>query len=195
MLFSVPHKSSVPYQFLVRGRSGTACCSQDWGHRMRHIHGFPSGNILLTTKLLSHDPLSWDIDSLLTLWPLLIPCSLDNGCCTFGFLIFIHCQKKFLVQQPMYTHKRIIKTPMLHQTWVPVSFFLSRSLSLSLPPANSLERGNLPRLSSPPQEGALCLRERYKPCPRALLVLCLTQGILASWSLSLSYRRLRTTRF
>ena len=132
MLFSVPHKSSVPYQFLVRGRSGTACCSQDWGHRMRHIHGFPSGNILLTTKLLSHDPLSWDIDSLLTLWPLLIPCSLDNGCCTFGFLIFIHCQKKFLVQQPMYTHKRIIKTPLLHQTWVPVSFFLSRSLSLSL---------------------------------------------------------------
>ena len=38
----------------------------------------PSVNILLTTKLLSLDPLSWDMDCLLTLWPLLIPCSLGN---------------------------------------------------------------------------------------------------------------------
>ena len=36
---------------------------------------------------------------------------------------------------------------------------------------------------------------RYKPCPRALLVLCVTQGILASFSLLLSYRWLWTTRF
>ena len=45
----------------------------------------PSVNILLWTKLLSLDPLSWDMDCLLTLWPLLIPCSLGNGCCRFGF--------------------------------------------------------------------------------------------------------------
>ena len=34
-----------------------------------------------------------------------------------------------------------------------------------------------------------------KLCPRALLVFCVTHGILASFLLSLSYRRLRTTRF
>ena len=45
----------------------------------------PLVNILFTTKLLSLDPLSWDMDCLLTLWPLLIPCSLGNGCCRFGF--------------------------------------------------------------------------------------------------------------
>ena len=38
----------------------------------------PSVNILLMTKLLSLDPLSWDMDCLLNLWPLLIPCSLGN---------------------------------------------------------------------------------------------------------------------
>ena len=61
--------------------SGAAHCSQDWGHGMRHTHGFPSVNVFLMTKLLSHDPLSWDMDCLLTLWPLLISCFFDNGCC------------------------------------------------------------------------------------------------------------------
>ena len=89
----------------------------------------PSVNILLTTKLLSLDPLSWDMDCLLTLWPLLIPCSPGHGCCTFGFLIFIIV--KFLVQQPIYTHRKIIKAPLLHQSLGPhvcLSFFLSLSL-------------------------------------------------------------------
>ena len=97
MLFSVSQKFSIPYQFLITGMSGVACCSQDWGHGgMRHMRGFPSVNILLMTKLLSHNPLSWDMDCLLTLWPLLIPCFLDNGCCTFGFLIFIIVERNSL---------------------------------------------------------------------------------------------------
>ena len=89
----------------------------------------PSVNILLTTKLLSLDPFSWDMVCLLTLWPLLIPCSLGHGCCTFGFLIFIIV--KFLVQQPIYTHRKIIKAPLLHQSLGPC-VFLSFSFSLSL---------------------------------------------------------------
>ena len=63
---------------------------------MKHMHGFPSVNILFTIKLLTHGPLSWDMDCLLTLWPLLIPCSLDNGCCKFGFLIFIIVKRNSL---------------------------------------------------------------------------------------------------
>ena len=78
------------------GTSGAAHCSQDWGHGMKLMHGFPSVNILLMTKLLSHDPLSWDMDCFLTLWPLLIRCFLDNSCCTFAFLIFIICERNSL---------------------------------------------------------------------------------------------------
>lgn len=42
-----------------------------------------------------------------------------------------------------------------------------------------------PGLSRTPQEDALCLRERYKSCGRALLVFHVTRGILASLSLPL----------
>ena len=66
-LRAASHKSSVPYQFLATGTSGMACHSQDWGHRMKHMHESPSVNILLRTKLLSLDSLSWDMDCLLTL--------------------------------------------------------------------------------------------------------------------------------
>ena len=204
MLFSISHKSSVPYQFPATGRSGTACCSQDWGHRMKYMHESPSVNILLRTKLLSLNPLSGDMDCLLTLWPLLIPCFLDNGYIWFSDLY--HCRKKFLVQQPVYAHRKIIKAPLLDQRLgSPCLFSLSLCLSLppslSLPSANSLEHGSLPSslslpwLSRPRQEGALCLSERCKPCSRVLLVLCVNQGISASFSLSFSYCRLQTTRF
>ena len=69
----------------------------------------PSLNTLLRTKLLSLDPLSWDMDYLLTLWPLLIPCSLGNGCCTFGFLFFIIVERNFLYNSLYILTERSLK--------------------------------------------------------------------------------------
>ena len=131
MLFSVFHKSSVPYQFLVNGTSGAARCSQDRGHEIKHMRRFPSVNILLRTKLLSHDPLSWDMDCLLTLWPLLIPCFLDNGCCTFGFLIFITVKRNSLYNSLYILKERSLKHPSSARG-LGAHVFLSLSLSLSL---------------------------------------------------------------
>ena len=104
------------------------------------MHESPSVNILLVTKLLSFDPLSWDMDCLLTLWPLLIPCSLGNCCCMFGFLIFIIVERNSLYNSLYILTERSLKHLCSIRAWVPVSFFLS--LSLSLPPANSLEHRN-----------------------------------------------------
>ena len=143
MLFPVSHKSSVPYQFLVM--SGVAHCSQDWGHEIKRMHGFPSVNILLTTKVLSHDPLSWDMDCLLTLWSLLIPCFLDNSCCTSGFLIFIIVERNSLHNSLYVLTERSLKHPCSTRGLGP-----RVSLSLSLPPANSLECGNPPSSLSCP---------------------------------------------
>ena len=84
------------------------------------------------TKLLSLDPLSWDMDCLLTLWPLLIPCSLGNGCCTFGFLIFIIVKRNFLYNSLYILTHRSLKHLCSIRAWVPVSFFLSLSPSLWL---------------------------------------------------------------
>ena len=63
----------------------------------------------------------------------------------------------------------------------------------------------LPRLLRPSREGTLCLHSLERvpgafvrdasSVSRALLVLCVNQGISASFSLLLSYRQLRTTRF
>ena len=127
-LHTVSHKSSVPYQFLATETSGTACHSQDWGWDIRES---PSVKILLMTKLLHLDPLSWDMECLLTLWPLLIPCSLGNGCCTFGFLIFIIVKRNFLYNSLYILTEKSLKHLSSIRAWVPVSFFLS----LSLPPS------------------------------------------------------------
>ena len=191
-LCAVSHKSSVPYQFLATGTSGTARCSQDWGHRMRHMHESPSVNILLTTKLLSLDPLSWDMDCFLTLWPLLIHCFVDNRCCTFGFLIFTIVKRHSLYNSLYILTERSLKHPCSTRGLGPhvfLSFSLSPSLSLSLPPSGWFSGAWKPTeltlrlgLSRPPREGARCLHERRKPCSRVLLVLCINQGILASFS-------------
>ena len=103
----------------------------------------PLVNTLFTTKLLSLNPLFWDVDCLLTLWPLLTPCSLGNGYGTFGFLIFIIVERNFLYPS-RYTHRKIIKAPLLHQSLGPRVVFVSLPLflSLSLSPANSLECRN-----------------------------------------------------
>ena len=110
-----------------------------WG-----IYESPSVNSLLTTKLLSLDPLSWDMDCLLTLWPLLIPCSLGNGCCTFGFLILIIVGRNSLYNSLYILSERSLKHLCSIRAWVPVSSFLSFSLSfsVSLSPANYLEHRN-----------------------------------------------------
>ena len=83
-------------------------------------------NILFMTKLLSLDPLSWDMDGLLILWPLLIPCSLGNGCCTFGFPIFI--KRNFLYNSLCTLTERPLKHLCSIRAWVPcLPFFLSLS--------------------------------------------------------------------
>ena len=92
----------------------------------------PSVNILFMTKLLSLNPLSWDMDCLLTWWPLLIPCSLGNGCCTFGFLIFITVKRNFLYKSLYILTERSLKHLCSIRASVPVSFFLSLSLSPSV---------------------------------------------------------------
>ena len=82
-LHAVSHKSSVSCQFLATETSGVHATPRTEGIGWDRLES-PSVNILLTTKLLSLDPLSWDMGCLLTLWPLLIPCSLGNGCCSLA---------------------------------------------------------------------------------------------------------------
>ena len=154
------------------------------------------------TKLLSPNLLSWDMDGLLTLWPLLIPCSLGNGCYTLGFLIFIIVVRNFLYHSLYITHRKIIKAPLLHKSLGPcvcLSFSLSLSLSLTLlswflgvqrPVLLTLLPGLL-RLSwegalclHRPREGTQCLRERHKSCVEGFIGFLHKPG---SISLSLSH--------
>ena len=92
----------------------------------------PLVNILFTTKLLSLDPLSWDTDGLLTLWQLLIPCSLGNSCYTLGFLIFIIVVRNFLYHSLYILTENSLMHLRSIRAWVSMSFFLSLSLSLWL---------------------------------------------------------------
>ena len=85
----------------------------------------PLVNILFMTKLLSLDPLSGDMDGLLTLWQLLSPCSLGNGCCMLGFLIFIIVVRNFLYHSLYILTENSLKHLCSIRAWVPVSFFLS----------------------------------------------------------------------
>ena len=95
----------------------------------------PSVNILLMTKLLSLDLLSWDMDYLLALWALLISCSLGKGYCTFGFLIFTIIERNFLYNSLYILTERSLKHLSSIRAWVPclfLSFSPSLWLSLSL---------------------------------------------------------------
>ena len=126
---------------------------------------------------------------------------------TFGFLIFIIVERNSLYNSLYMLTERSLKHPYSTRGLGPLVFSLSLSVSLSLPLFPSLRlilwsmeaclpsSLSLPWLSRPPQEGALCLSEQCKPCSRVLLVLCVNQGISASFSLSFSYCRLQTTRF
>ena len=88
----------------------------------------PLVNILFMTKLLSLNPLSRGMDCLQILWPLLIPCSLGDSCCTFGFLIFIIVERNFLYNS-LYILTEILKHLCTIRAWVSVPFFLSLSYS------------------------------------------------------------------
>ena len=86
---------------------------------------------------------------LMTIVNPLFPC---NGCCTFGFLIFIIVERNFLYNSLYVLTEKSLKHLSSIRAWVPVSFFLS----LSLPLANSLECGNpLSSLSCPGFQGPL----------------------------------------
>ena len=131
-LCAVSHKSSVPYQLLPEA-SRTACSSQDWGHCVRQAWVSFSKTFSLWQNCLVSPPflrcgLSPDLVTIIIL-------------CSFGKLLYVwfsnlyHYQKKFLVLQPIYTHRKIIKAPLLHQSLGPRVFL---SFSLSLPPFGSL---------------------------------------------------------
>ena len=94
--------------------------------------GSPLVNILFRTKLLSLVPLSWERYGLCPdLVTNITPCSLGNSCCTFVFWS-LSFPKEVSGPQPIYTHRKIIKAPLLHQSLGPRVFFVSLSLSLSL---------------------------------------------------------------
>ena len=155
----------------------------------------PLVNVLFMAKLLSLDPLSWDVDCLLTLWPLLIPCSRGDRCCTFGFLIFSTVERNFLYHSLSILTEKSIKHLCSIRAWDPVSFFLSLSLlswffAAQRPVLLTVLPGLL-RLSwegtlcyNPPREGARCLRERCKSCVKGFIGFLHKPG---SISLSISF--------
>ena len=116
------------------------------------------------------------------------------------FFDLYHSQKKFLVPQPIYTHRKIIKARLLHQSLGPRVFFVSLSLSLffwltlwSMETRHA--HFSAPASKTPLERAPGAFVSNASPVSRTLLVLCVNQGISASFSLSLSCRLLRTTRF
>ena len=129
--------------------------------------------------------------------------------CKSGILIIIFAENNYFVDS-IYAHTCWLKHLCSIRALVPVSFFLSFSLSLPFFQAGPLEcRGCLRSLSrasktlsrrhaapSPPWEGAWGLHEQSKPRAGALLAFCVNQGISASFSLLyFLIGRLRTTKF
>ena len=124
--------------------------------------------------------------------------------CKSEILIFIFPENNYSI----YAHIMLIKTPLLYQSFGPVSCFLSLSLFFRLIPWSAealwvhfparasktlLRRRSAP---SPHREGAWGLLEQSKPRAGALLAFCVNQGISASFSLLyFLIGRLRTTRF
>ena len=109
---------------------------------------------------------------------IIIPCSLGNSYCTFGFLIFIIDERNFLYYSLYRLTEKSLKHLCSIRAWVPcLSFFLSLSLTLlgwflgaQRPVLLTLLPGLL-RLSRegalclhPLREGTRCLRERHKSC-------------------------------
>ena len=136
------------------------------------------------------------MDCLLVLWPLLLLVSLVT-CKVWSFDLYL---KKLPCNMVYISTQNSLKYPCSTRDLGP-HVLLSLSIYLSfwlIPWSVEAKLILLPGLSRPLKnswEGTLCLHERYKLCPRALLVFCITQGILVSFPLSLSYCWLQTTRF
>ena len=138
----------------------------------------PLVNILFMTKLLSLDPLSWDMDCLLTLWPLLIPCSLGNSCCTFGFLIFIIVKRNFLYHSLYILTEKSLKHLCSIRAWGPRVFL---SLSLFLPPFASLFHFLIIN-SGPPCPGQLKYPNKWRPRTGTLVYVAFwSEGLGTYW--------------
>ena len=128
--------------------------------------------------------------------------------CKSGILIFIFAENNYFVRQYIYPHHVDYNTFAPSELWSPcLSFSLSLPLFFRLIPwstealwvhfparaSKTLSRRR--SAPSPHREGAWGLREQSKPRVGALLAFCVNQGISASFSPLLSYRRLWTTRF
>ena len=134
--------------------------------------------------------------------------SLGNSYCTFGFLIFIIDQRNFLYYRLYILKEKSLKHLCSIRDWVPVSFFLSFSLSLSfwlIPWSTETHLAHSPAQASktlsrrhtvlhPLEKVPGAFVREASPVSRTLLVFCVNQGASASFSLSLSYRHLWTTR-
>ena len=199
-LRAVSHESFVPLQ------AEQHAAPRDWGHCVRQTWVSFSKHFLYD-KLFSLTPLSWDMDCLLTSWLTspLVPLVTIAVRLVFWSLSF---PKEVSCTQPIYIQRKIIKAPLLHQNFSPHVFFVSLSLSFSgwfSGAWRPVVLTFLPELLRPSREGTLCLHPLERapgafmsdasPMSRALLVLCINQGISASFSLLLSYRWLHTTRF
>ena len=120
--------------------------------------------ILFMTKLLSLDPLSWDMDCLLTLWP---SSSLVLLVTVTVRLIFwyLSLTKEYIYRLYILTEKSL-KHLCSIRDWVPVSFFLSLSHSGWLLGAqNPVLLTLLPGLLRLSWEGTLCLHASSRGCP------------------------------
>ena len=140
---------------------------------------------------------------------IIIPCSLGSGYCMFGFLIFTIDKRNFLYCSLYILTEKSLKHICSIRAWVPVSFFLSFSLSLSfwlIPWSTETCLAHSPAQASEtlsrrhPMPSPLLERvpgafvRDASPVSRTLLVFCVNQGVSAFFSLSLSYHCLRTTR-
>ena len=93
---------------------------------------FPLVNILFRTKLFSVAPLSWDVDCLLTLLlklPLLplVTFAVHLVYWSLSFPKEVSCTTAYI-----YTPRKSIKEPLLHQNLGPCAFFVSLFLADSL---------------------------------------------------------------
>ena len=124
---------------------------------------------------------------------IITPCSLGNGYCMFGFLIFIIDERNFLYYSLYILTEKSLKHLCSIRAWVPMSFFLFLSLSLQLIPWSAETRlahspswpsKTLSRrhpVPSPPLERAPSAFVRdASPVSRTLLVFCVNQRVSAS---------------